>query len=367
MMSLEKTAITTDNCRYCLMCRHVCPVGHVTYLETLTPHGWGLLIASERRELIEWDIEHTKVLYSCADCGTCRAHCVTDQPLPDAISWARIEALETGNAPAEVYRLKQMFQEWRNPYEQIAPIPSSGKGRTALFVGDKAHYVDSSELQSGLRILESLNIQPVLIGSGRNSGYLASSLGFHDLAKQFAESTLEELKKSEAEMLLLLDPGDFFTFTQLYEERLGVSPPEGVIMKELTVLLAEELKSGNLNVKKWDEDIPYAYIDPTHSVRTTERYDAPRELLLAVMSSSPLELFWRRERAHPVGDTALQFTNPEIAEKLTTARLEDARDSGAKLIITEDAAALALFEQRAEAYGLQVKGLYSLIAEQLVA
>ena len=37
--------ITTEqDCRFCWMCRHVCPVGHVTKRETLTPHAWALLI-----------------------------------------------------------------------------------------------------------------------------------------------------------------------------------------------------------------------------------------------------------------------------------------------------------------------------------
>ena len=29
-MAIENVIATTDNCRYCLMCRHVCPLGHVT-------------------------------------------------------------------------------------------------------------------------------------------------------------------------------------------------------------------------------------------------------------------------------------------------------------------------------------------------
>jgi ferredoxin len=28
-MQLTNPSAATDNCRYCLMCRHVCPVGHV--------------------------------------------------------------------------------------------------------------------------------------------------------------------------------------------------------------------------------------------------------------------------------------------------------------------------------------------------
>ena len=79
----EKMIIDTiENCRYCLMCRHICPVGHVTAKETFTPHGWGLLIASVERGLLSWNEDTVSALYNCSDCGTCRAHCVTDQPLP---------------------------------------------------------------------------------------------------------------------------------------------------------------------------------------------------------------------------------------------------------------------------------------------
>ena len=75
---IEDVILTTENCRYCLMCRHVCPVGHVTRLETLTPHGWGLTISSIRRGMLAIDDSTVAAIYSCADCGTCRANCVTD-------------------------------------------------------------------------------------------------------------------------------------------------------------------------------------------------------------------------------------------------------------------------------------------------
>ncbi len=42
-------------CRFCWMCRHVCPVGHVTARETFTPHAWAMLIdaVDARRGAVE--------------------------------------------------------------------------------------------------------------------------------------------------------------------------------------------------------------------------------------------------------------------------------------------------------------------------
>ena len=40
---------TTENCRFCWMCRQACPVGHVSHRETYTPHAWALTIESVKR------------------------------------------------------------------------------------------------------------------------------------------------------------------------------------------------------------------------------------------------------------------------------------------------------------------------------
>jgi Fe-S-cluster-containing hydrogenase component 2 len=58
---------TTENCRFCWMCRHVCPVGHVTHRETLTPHAWALTIESVARGQLSWNAETSGVMYACAD------------------------------------------------------------------------------------------------------------------------------------------------------------------------------------------------------------------------------------------------------------------------------------------------------------
>src|SRR3989304_3267814 len=88
-MPIENVILTTDNCRYCLMCRHVASIEHVTHRETLSPHGIALVIASVRRGLLQWNADTVDVIYSAADNGNSRAHCVFDQPLPEAIAAVR--------------------------------------------------------------------------------------------------------------------------------------------------------------------------------------------------------------------------------------------------------------------------------------
>jgi hypothetical protein len=100
-------------------------------------------------------------------------------------------------------------------------------------------------------------------------------------------------------------------------------------------------------------------------VRVEGHFDAPRQLLGAILPEAPRELFWRDGRAYPSGDLALQFTQPQIADALTQARLADAAGHGATGVVTEGSGSLAHLERHASDYDLKVTGLYELLAGQL--
>ena len=168
---------TLENCRFCLMCRHVAPVGLVTDLETLTPHGIALIATSQQRGLIEWNEETVGVIYSEPDGGNCRAHCVFDQPHPAAVAAVRVGLVERMLAPAAVYDVDDALNEWGTPFAEKAPEPASGKGDVALFVGDEAKYLWPETLPAVLKLLQAVGIEPVLIGNGRNSGFSGHIVG----------------------------------------------------------------------------------------------------------------------------------------------------------------------------------------------
>lgn len=365
-MLLKDPIATTENCRYCLMCRHIAPVGHVMHDEAVTPHGIALIVASQRRGLIAWQEDTLDIVYAEPDAGNCRAHCVTDQPLPAAIAAVRAELVAQKRAPAVVYDVHERLQTGHSAFGQDAPAPTSEKGDVALYVGDEAHYLWPSTVDSAMKLLEATGLNPVKIGIGRSNGYLACSLGFPDTAREQATSILDTLQACGARQLLVLSPGDAFTFRQLYEERLGITWPPEVELVDLATFLADRVASGDLAFKPPTEQVPYAYVDPTHAVRVPERFEPVRALVSAVLPEPPLELFWRRERAHPVGSTALQFTRPDIADTLTRARLEDARNAGAETLLCEDPGTLFQLNRFAKPMGLRVRGLYELLAERLI-
>jgi Fe-S oxidoreductase len=350
------------------MCRHVCPVGNVTQLETLTPHGWALTIASVQRGLITWNAETVDVLYSCADCGLCRANCVTDQPLPNAIAAARAEVAAGQLAPTIVYEIGDMLKTYENPLVKQNPVQGSGTGEVALFVGDEAQYLWPDGVAAARALLQNTGVEAVEIGVGRNNGYLASSLGFPDTARALAQATLDELRASGARKLIVLSPGDYFAFHLHLRERLGLTWSEEVELIELTTYLVQHLEAGTFAIEASDGGMTHAYVDPTHAARVYAKGVDPlpaRALLGHAIAAPVRELFWREGRAKPVGSTALQFTQPQLAERLTRARLEDAQATGAQVLVCEDAGTLAQLARFAGDYGLRVNGLYELLAERI--
>ena len=365
-MKLENVVHSLESCRFCLMCRHLDPVSHVTFNEALTPHGIALVATSQKRGLIDWTIETTKVIYSDVDAGNARAHCVTQKPFSEAVAALKAELVQSHVAPTIVYDIQQKLLKHGSAFGQDTFEVAKTKGDIALFVGDEAHYLWPQSLKAILKLLKALEINPVPIARGRSNGFLASSLGFPELAKQQAESVLRELESTKAKQLLTFSVGDTFTLTQLYPERLGVILPKSIKVLDGISLLSDAFVKGKIKFKPSKDKSVYAYVDPTHAVRVPNRFDAPRRLLESVLMREAKELFWRRERAHPVGSTAVQFTNPDLAEKLTRARLEDARTVGANIIFCEDPATLYHLDQYAKEYGLELRGLYEFLASQLV-
>jgi Fe-S oxidoreductase len=338
----------------------------VTKLETLTPHGWALTIASVQRDLLTWNSETVAALYHCADCGTCRAHCVTDQPLPDAIAAARAQVVARGLAPQKAYVLAETLKKWGNAYGQPLPERAPAQGEIALFVGDDAHFGRPAAVEAALALLTTAGVTPVVVGRGRNSGYLPSSLGFPDTARSLAQANLDEISASKCRQLLTLTPGDCHTLGQLYQDRLGLALPDGVVVEEVTAFLDAQAQEGRLGFARLPDEASYAYLDPTHAVRIPGRAAGPRRLLAQIMASPARELFWSRERAHPSGSTALQYTMPHLAMMLANARLEDARNVGAELVVNEAPGDLALLERLAPRHGVRVVGLFELLAQQVV-
>src|SRR5690606_9883940 len=120
---------------------------------------------------------------------------------PEGIAAARAQVVEQGLAPAIVYEMAEILGKWENPYAPQRPERSTATGDTALFVGDEGHLLKPSLVAAAVELLRAVGVEPVLIGAGRNTGYLASSMGLQSVAQDLALANLAELESSGASRL----------------------------------------------------------------------------------------------------------------------------------------------------------------------
>lgn len=373
---------TTENCRFCWMCRHVCPVGVVTQRETYTPHAWALTVESVKRGQLQWNDESAAVMYACADCGLCRAHCATDQPLPDAIAAAREAIVAAGHAPSVVLELRDRFTSQGHPYTaRVSAASAEPRGDraagasagasderrvTALFVGDAACHLAPESVEAARWLLDTAGVEAVPVGVGRASGWLASSVGLRDVAWSLAQRVLAEIQEVGATELLVLSAADRWAFGHVLPVRLGLSWPAGVKVKSAVDVLAGANASGRLQFRV-QSGAAYAYHDPCHSPRLEQDGAGARQLLDAALGASNARpLFWREGRAHPCGAIGgLEFTHPPIAQALAESRFSDARAVGAARLVTDDPSC-ADHLKRVAPRDVLVENLYDVLASACV-
>jgi Fe-S oxidoreductase len=360
---LQNIRQTTELCRYCLMCRHVCPVTAITGNEAASPHGWGLLIASVKRGVTHWHEETVDLLYQCADCGLCRSHCVTDQPLPLAINASRAEVVAQQKAPAAVYAAQKKLQQWGNAYVDSPPQPVKGQSDAALIVGAVGHYFQSQTVKAAIELLAAAGVSVTPIALGRENPHVANSLGLFDEAKKLAQDTLQEIKAVGAQRIFTLSPGDMYAFSRVLEF-LGLTWPNDIELIDTSIFLAQQLEAGRISFKTTNL-AHFAFYDPDQTVRVPGRWAAPRKLLAALSQTPPIELFWRKERAAPCGASGgLPFTQAQLSAQLAQARLNEACERGVKTLITDDPLAFYHLNQYAN-NGVNVSNLFQLLAAQL--
>ena len=91
-MFSEKSKKNADACRFCWMCRHLCPVQLVTGKETNTPRAKGLLVSMITRGM-KLEADTAETMYECMLCGACTNDCVTgfEPPVHGTIKLEKIK------------------------------------------------------------------------------------------------------------------------------------------------------------------------------------------------------------------------------------------------------------------------------------
>ncbi|MBI5686268.1 MAG: hypothetical protein HZC54_14440 [Verrucomicrobia bacterium] len=263
-------------CRFCFMCRHLDPVGNVTFQESDTPRGRALILDTIRMKnesLRNRDFIAT--IYRSALSGANRYHCVSHYDEVGLVLAARKDIVEAGLAPENVKALTETLSR--------ATFTVKGKGTTL-------YYGDHLELYPGCKIV-----------SGGDPGKALEVLGFGDDSQKVFDRFRSAVVASKCTTLIVAEPSAYDFLKDKFD---GIE----------VVHCSEHLLSGKWKAKPARKAF---YLESDFLKNYDGNPAAPRELLARY--GYTLTLFGtNNEESYSVGEGAVVFDelNPGLCEKL---------------------------------------------------
>ena len=189
-MFSEKAKKNADACRFCFMCRHLCPVQLATGKESNTPRAKGLLVSMMNRGM-KMDESAAEIMYECLLCNACTDDCVTGFEPPLFIRQARTQAVADGLAPAYITKLLDTLEETGNIYgakqvkANLDGYPETGD--VVVWLGSTARYSTPEVADAFFNVLKKAGVSFAALKQEPPSGCaLGDLMGYVEDVRQQA-------------------------------------------------------------------------------------------------------------------------------------------------------------------------------------
>ena len=301
-----------DACRFCWMCRHLCPVSLKTGKEINSARARGLLVSMVKRGS-EYDATMAENMWECVLCGACSNDCASGFEPRTFIREGRSIALAEGLAPKNVAALASTVLETGNIYgakdlrenlkDELAGLPETAP--VLLYIGEVA----SVETVSG--------------------AYMGDLMGFVDEVRRQAVKLTAAIDASGAETVVVLDAMDARILKHEYAE-WNCAPKAEVLTA--TSYFAQLAAEGKLSIRK------QSGVVSLHDAGALSRdlgETEPARALLAAMGYENKEMFRNRDLAKASGGALLKRYDARLAKMLASGRWEDLTRLGLSHMVTE--------------------------------
>jgi len=333
MLLSKKSREIIDACRFCWMCRHVCPIGNATGQERNNARARALSLSVVQRGM-EPTPDIIDNVYECTLCGACTKECATGWDPIVFIKEARLEAVMNGLMPEYISKLLNNIENTGNPYgeteicnelkNEIENLPKESK--MLLFLGIDARYKSCRSAVNAIKLLRKANIDFTVLADEPDSGYMLETLiGKAEETRQAMIKAAERL--SSYDTIIAYDPADAKIFLREYKE-WGIELNAKV--KTFTSFINELIKEDRLKPEKSYE--VFTFQDPAHLARDLEETDDAREILNACGQVD--EMLLHGKDTNWAGNLLMYEYMPETIEKVARLRWENARCTKATTLVT---------------------------------
>ncbi len=320
-----------DSCRFCWMCRHICPIGNATGLERNNARARALGLSLVNRGVYDLS-EVIDNVYECACCGACTKECVTGWDPVMFIKGARRDAALEGKLPDYIMRLVENVLRSGNAYGvterpktlRAATNAHAKKCDVLFFLGVDAVAKAPEEAVKAIRVMEKTGIGFTVSAGERPSGQqLDFLIGAAEETKQQMLAAAEQL--NEYKTVVCYDPQDALLFKRTCGE-YGVRITAKV--ETYTAFLARNLAS--LSPVKTEKAVVFQ--DPFQLARDLDEVEEARKIIGAYRTVR--EMLCNRKDTMWAGNILMAEWMPDVMKQVAADRIANARSVKADTLVT---------------------------------
>lgn len=328
----EKARTHIDACRFCWMCRHICPIGNATGQErnTARARALGLSLVVRGAEKTEDVVDN---IYECALCGACVKECVTGWDPVMFVQEAKTDAVLSGVIPAYIEKMLDAKDRTGNIYgaalAEDFPVREDSAD-TLLYLGQDARYKSAASCKNAAAVLDKAGVRFDCLKDEAESGYATWFLtGNTAETQEAAKACAAQL--SRYKNVIAYDPADLSFIKRQYRE-WGIAVKAEVIgfSDFLLALIAEK----KLNVRRSER--AYTVQDSFHTARELENAESMRRL--AALCGENRDMLCCGKDTFLAGSLIMNEYMPAAMREAARRRLESAKNIGAETVVTESPA-----------------------------
>jgi len=307
-----------EKCRFCWMCRHLCPIQHQTGKELNTPRAKGLLLSMVNKGAQRFDRDMAEAMYECLLCDACTNDCATGYQPPLFIREARTEAVVNELAPAPVMAMIENALESGNVYGVQKPSFAQDGTDVLVYIGDVAAIKVPEMAKNLLKVLAKAGVSAKVLADEPSSGaMLADLMGYTQEVAEQAASCAAAINAATLPVVVL-DSYDAEIMKQKYPE-FGCEIRQDIITA--TAFVSKLLEDGKLPLRE-ATGIRGACHDDDRLARTFHEFSPIRAIAKAA-GYEVGEMFNREKLAKSCGTAVAYGYMPEMIAKVAGGRWAD--------------------------------------------
>ncbi len=328
----EKAFKIADSCRFCWMCRHICPIGNATGQERNTARARALGVSLVARNATSLN-EIADNIYECTLCGACTNNCMTGWDPKVFVQEVKTEIILNGETPNYIMALLEKYQQTGNVFGKEAcnslDALYNTDNETLLFVGQDALFKSPQSVKNAVALLSKAGVN-VSLEKNQDSGVALWFLtGKTAETKQVADACAEMLNKYKT--VVVYDPVDLKLMLHEYKE-WGINVNAKIV--GFNEYLLSLIESGKIKLTKTEKE--YSLQDNYAYARELDDSVTGRKLIEKVGVVKDMLLIGKE--ANLAGQLIMAEYMPNVMTQVALDRWKNAKNMDCKTVVTENPA-----------------------------